>query len=517
MKALTPRLRGLADPRIWRVAAGAVIAACVGLFFSAKSPLWLDEAQTVWIAHLPLSHLFSALKEDGAPPLFYVLLHGWMAVFGNSSEAVRALPAAFAVLSLPAYALLARRVPMLRSRPWVPVLLLATCPFVVRYASETRMYSLMLLLVIVAGLTFERVWVVGGVGWTVAAGVVGGGLLLTQYWTLYLLLVVGAAAVVGAARGDRRARRVVASLLVAAAILAPWLPTLAYQSAHTGSPWGAPPGIDVVLLSLGSWAGGGIAGPWIGYAYYALVVVALFGYAADGGGLHLRRPARRLPLALLGIGAATMLLGVVASQIGKAAYAPRYSMVVLPIVMLIVAIAIVALPRGAQLPVLAALCALGLISSLGIPSERRTQAGQVARVLERYAAPNDLVVICPDQLGPAIYRLAPQAGRQVVYPTFGSPAMVDWVDYAARNESADPLQFAQTALHRAADRPIWLVWESGYPTFGSACRDLFTDFALARGTPLLLLSSSSHAFESEQVMEFPSRSSAPATTTAATP
>lgn len=508
MQALTSRLRGLATPGAGRAAGGTAIAASLVLFFWSHTPMWLDEAQTVWIAHQPLSHLVSGLKQDGAPPLFYVLLHGWMAVFGTSNEAVRTLPALFAALSLPAIRLLAKRLPMLQARPWVPVLLLATSPFVVRYASEARMYSLVLFLVIVASLLFERVWFAGGVGWTIGAGVVSGALLLTQYWTIYLLLTIGAAAVIAALRGNRPARRIIGALVLGAAIFAPWLPTFAYQSAHTGAPWGSPPGLDVALLALGSWVGSGIWAPWLRLSYYALVVVAVIGYAVPTGGLQLRRPARRAPLALVMLSLVAMLVGTIASQISGNAYAPRYSMIVLPFLMLAVAMGISALPARRQGVVVAALCAFGLLASIGIPLQIRTQAGEVAQVLDAHAAPTDLVVICPDQLGPALYRLAPHAGTQVVYPTFDTSAVVDWVNYKARNENASPQRFTQQVLSRAAARPIWLVWQRGYPTFGTACEDIYAGLVAARGLPQTYVQPSDTSFEQEQLAEFPLTSAA---------
>ena len=52
-----------------------------GLFFYfyTRSDLWLDEALSVNIARLPLVDLHEALRHDGAPPLYYVLLHFWTA------------------------------------------------------------------------------------------------------------------------------------------------------------------------------------------------------------------------------------------------------------------------------------------------------------------------------------------------------------------------------------------------------------------------------------------------------
>ena len=76
------------------VAVGVVLAAGILLRFWTRSGLWLDEALTVDIARLPLHQIPTALKHDGAPPLYYYLLHFWMLAFGQSNVAVRALSGA---------------------------------------------------------------------------------------------------------------------------------------------------------------------------------------------------------------------------------------------------------------------------------------------------------------------------------------------------------------------------------------------------------------------------------------
>ena len=62
------------------IAAGVAIALGVLLFAYSRSDLWLDEALSVNIARLPLGDLRAALQRDGAPPLYYVLLHVWTGV-----------------------------------------------------------------------------------------------------------------------------------------------------------------------------------------------------------------------------------------------------------------------------------------------------------------------------------------------------------------------------------------------------------------------------------------------------
>ena len=69
-------------------------------------------------------------------------------------------------------------------------------------------------------------------------------LLYTQYWAFYLLLVVGVL-LLALARVARRvppggAARCSSRWRSAALAFVPWLPTFLYQRAHTGTPWGTP-------------------------------------------------------------------------------------------------------------------------------------------------------------------------------------------------------------------------------------------------------------------------------------
>src|ERR1700751_1072067 len=46
---------------------------------------WEDEAITTGIASHSLSAIPGILRHDGSPPLFYMLLHVWMSVFGSGA------------------------------------------------------------------------------------------------------------------------------------------------------------------------------------------------------------------------------------------------------------------------------------------------------------------------------------------------------------------------------------------------------------------------------------------------
>ena len=480
-----------------------VLLASIALRFIAPSPLWLDEAHTVNIAHRSLHHLFSALREDGSPPLYYLLLHAWMAVFGTSTFAVRSLSGIFSVAALPVMYVVSRRFRLVGDSPWAAVLLLATCPFVVRYGSETRMYSLVLLLVLLAMLTYHWVWTDGGLWSNVSAALVTAALVLTQYWAFFLTAAAVVAIAVAAWRGTRRALLLLVPMAVGWLAFIPWLSSFAYQNAHTGAPWGTPPGFEVPVLTIGAWVGNGLTAPALSWAYYLLIVAALAGYATASGRISVGRPLRRWPTLVLGLAILTMAVGTIASDLTTTSYSPRYSAIVVGPVLLVIAAGFAALPAHLRTGAIAVVTVLGLASAALVPGQLRTQAGQVATILKA-AGPHDLVVFCPDQLGPAVNRIAPHEGTQVVYPNFGSPAMVDWVDYAKRNETADPLAFAKTALQRADGQTIWLVYAIGYQTLAGGCSSLYASFTAARGVPIDALNPHS-AFEKYSVAELPAK------------
>ena len=45
--------------------------------------LWMDEGLSIGIASQPFFDIPGVLKQDGAPPLYYLLLHVWMQLFGD--------------------------------------------------------------------------------------------------------------------------------------------------------------------------------------------------------------------------------------------------------------------------------------------------------------------------------------------------------------------------------------------------------------------------------------------------
>jgi hypothetical protein len=118
------------------------LGAGLRLFQIGRKGLWLDEAFSVWMGRQPLLDMFSwLLRIDQHPPLYYTLLHYWLWL-GDSAALVRTFSAIIGALTIPLIYLLGRRL-----AGWqvglLAALILAVSPFHVRFAQETRMYTLL--------------------------------------------------------------------------------------------------------------------------------------------------------------------------------------------------------------------------------------------------------------------------------------------------------------------------------------------------------------------------------------
>ncbi|MGY1760274.1 glycosyltransferase family 39 protein [Geodermatophilus sp. SYSU D00779] len=495
---------------LW-VLLGGLVTAGVVTRFVAPPELWLDEAQSVAIAHLPLPDLFAALEQDGSPPLYYLLLHVWTALFGTSATAVRALSAVISVLTLPLAWYVARRLAGRRAAAAL-VVLLATSPFLIRYASETRMYALLVLLTVVgigAGTAVVRR---PGAGPVLGFGAVTGALLLTHVWAFHVVAVTGVLALAALPFRRGPALRLLAGLALGGLLFSPWLLSFLVQLAHTGTPWAASPGFAVLPLALEAWQGGGqVRAHVLGTALLLLATVGLLAAAAA------RRPGertvvlslrpRRSRLVLLALSLGTLLVAGEVSRLTGTAVHDRYTSVAVLAFLTLAALGVAALPGPAvRAAALVAVAGLGLVTALPQVAEPRTQAGEVARALDD-AAPGDLVVFCPDQLGPAVARLVPpEAGLDlVVYPDLRPADRVDWTDYEARMTSTPSAAVAGDVLQRAGDGSgIWVVTGPGYRVPSTQrCGFLVAALEAARGDAELVVAPDRRIFEDSRLQYLP--------------
>jgi hypothetical protein len=581
-----------------------VSAVGIGLRFYCPSALWLDETISVNIARLPIEQIPAALRQDGAPPLYYAMLHYWMYAFGTGDVAVRALSGVISVLTLPVFWFAGRRMGG-RRVAWVTYLLAVSSPFLIEYATTTRMYSLMVLLSALGFLAMVRALEAPTWKRLVAVALVTGAILYTHYWGLYVIGMTGLWLLYQMWRQHRglptrqdptAVRRNLGAIILGCVLFAPWAPIFYFQSLHTGTPWASAAGPADVLHVFSDFAG--ITGPWAELLAFCYVVAVLIGVfvvpgrspslvapavddpdgdpqlagaahfgraatpettngsgspaeqvdeqliAAGVDGPHperIRSAAHRgvdrfvgfagfgpggsagsglagsnstfrlgtnpMTLPVFGILTGTVLLAMIAGAIVQTAFVARYASVVLPLFLLIVAVGTSMLgERRLVAGALAVMCVAGLFTGYGDNDQPRSQAVQVAQILNAQAKPGDLVVYCPDQLGPAVDRLLKVPGvTELTFPRAIGPQRVDWINYLQTIDHTDVETFAQNVrANIGVNSSVWLVWNRSYSGFGHDCGDLETWLGYFQGSGTTLVNANSDYYENELLTRYPS-------------
>ncbi|MBK5353189.1 glycosyltransferase family 39 protein [Pseudomonas sp. TH41] len=124
-----------------------VLAALVRFYDLTAAAIWGDEGSSLLLSQYSLAGIWVHAAHDVHPPLYFLLLHGWIELFGDGIFSIRilsALPGIATVwLGVWLMDLLAtRRAALLTG------FLLALLPTAVRYSQEVRMYSLLGVLLI---------------------------------------------------------------------------------------------------------------------------------------------------------------------------------------------------------------------------------------------------------------------------------------------------------------------------------------------------------------------------------
>lgn len=490
------------------------------LRFVCQSDLWADEVLSVNIAKLPLRNITGALRHDGAPPLYYFLLHGWMRAFGTGNASVRALSGAVGVITFVPMWFAGRRLDERRIRlglapegsrivAWSALLLLALSPFAIRYSTEARMYALVMLGVTVGYLAIARALERPTLVRLAAVAIVAGGLLYSHYWAFSLLAVVGVSMIVLAVRGEPARRQaalgVIGALGVGALMFLPWLGSFLFQLRHTGTPWGAP------VSPFGSWAstfkafGGNVR--LAGWVLAVLVLLGLFAKAVDARHVEIDLATRRGVRVEAAVAIATMAVGLVIARLSGTTFEGRYASVVFPLFLVVGAVGVAVFADArVRIGLLACALVLGAWGGVSNAQRNRTQAYQVAPIINDGATAGDVVLFCPDSIGTDVVgRLRPDV-RPISLPGFTTPVRIDWVDYAQRVQTIRPATFANRVLRLAGDHAIWLVDTNNGTIADQQCAKVADELTLHRPGRVRELQPDPYFFEHHGVYRYPATS-----------
>lgn len=387
----------IARVQVWIACA---LFACLGVWLALRNGTldagyWIDEAIAVGIASYDFVDIPATLRQDGSPPLYYLLLHQWMAIVGSDEAATRSLSLVFAVLAVPAAlwgaaAIAGRRAGLLAAAG------AACCPFLTFQAHETRMYSLVILLSLIASAAFVLAFLQGRRWHLVTLGVSLVLLLYAHTWGAFLVAGMGVAWLWLWRAGRVGWRDGVLVGAAVAVLFAPWLPTLVFQALHTGAPWSERPS-PLVLVAV------------------VPAVVAVLRLRSDSD-----QPVRLLLL----IATVALALAWISSQ-AQPAWAFRYLAVLSGPLVLAGACALVGDKRWIAVPAVVAASALFLVGPQPGKSNARAVAGSMAIDIR----PGDLVISTQPEQVPVLNRYLPAGVRYLTPLGFpADPRLLDWRD-----------------------------------------------------------------------------------------
>ena len=372
------------------------------------SGYWIDEGIAIGIASHDLLDIPRTLGQDGNPPLYYLLLHGWIQLVGTEEAATRTLSLLFALAAVPAAwwagsAVYGRRAGALAAAG------AAGCPFLTVYAQETRMYSLVVVLSLLACASFVLAFLRGRRAHLLWLGLWTTLLLYTHTWAVYLAAGMAVAWLLLWREGRVNARDGAWLGAAVLALYAPWLPSLLFQAAHTGAPWAERPS-PLRLLAV----------PANLFGYVALPLLAIAVIAAVRRG-RVRDDVVRV---LATIGVAAGVAAWIGSQV-QPAWATRYLAVLFGPLLLALAATV---SRGTRVTAvaLAAVAAVWVASSAVPP---KSNVRNVAAHVTPSIRGGDIVVSTQPEQVPVLHRYLPNG---VVYVTplgiVDDAGVTDWRD-----------------------------------------------------------------------------------------
>ncbi|MBL0795956.1 glycosyltransferase family 39 protein [Pseudomonas sp. B7] len=134
-----------------------LLAAVVRFYDLTAAAIWGDEGSSLLLARYSPGVIWTHAAFDVHPPLYFMLLHGWIGMFGDGLLAIRSFSALAGIATVGLGVSLVDRLATRRAAIIAGVLL-ALLPTAVRYSQEVRMYALLGLLLIGATLVLVK-WI----------------------------------------------------------------------------------------------------------------------------------------------------------------------------------------------------------------------------------------------------------------------------------------------------------------------------------------------------------------------
>lgn len=251
----------------------------------ANSPLlyfvqsvWRDEAFSILVASKPITFFISKLSFE--PPVYYVLLHFWIKLFGTSEIAARSLSFLAFAGAVAIVIEWSDRLFRKTYLAWLVPLLFFTNPMLLYYAFEIRTYGWYVFFATLSMFAYDRK------RWRLYAA----SAILGFYTHSYFLFVIASQVLHYAVINRKKLMKKswvltdtgVRAFFISGLAILPWLLKIVAEAAKLKSSWYYPVDFQLVKSVLGNMYTSYEGTPWYGWrftAYLSLILIAMFAYA----------------------------------------------------------------------------------------------------------------------------------------------------------------------------------------------------------------------------------------------
>ncbi|HEX6461414.1 MAG TPA: glycosyltransferase family 39 protein [Thermoleophilaceae bacterium] len=388
---------------------------------------WIDEGLSWGIASHHFTSIPHVLRQDGSPPLYYLMLHIWMRLFGTSEEATHVLSLIPALATIPVGWWAARSLFSERAA-WFTAALFAFNTYLTTYAQETRMYSWMVLFSLIATACFIHAFVFRRRRYLIGFAVSVALMLYTHNWALFFIAASLTALGVLVWKAEDRRPLIKDGLLAfggAFVLFIPWLPNFIFQARHTGAPWSTPPSLHSLRVAVSMTVDGD-----------RMAMPILLAGGAGIATMFARRRGLEREAATAGLVLffGTLLWAFIGSQISPA-WAYRYfAAFVGPLLLM----AGVGLADAGRLGVVAGLLILAFWIPFGSIAHKSIDR-HVMWTAAPYLKKGDLVIVGHPEQDAVVNYYAPKGLRWAnEMGPVSDPRVMNWVDAMSRMKAATP-------------------------------------------------------------------------------
>jgi mannosyltransferase len=461
-------------PPMYTLAVYCILAVTLFYFYFSPLSLRLDEAQTLWQTGRSIDALLNLLATNVHVPLYHLIVHEWQLLFGNNIFTIRLISLLFFVVSIPALYRLCEYT-YGRGTALLATLLFTLSPFMNWFASEARMYTLLVFVTILSHYFYIKILrhdrFLSAWAWYTATACVG---VFVHYFFSFVLLTQAIFFLLQYRRHDQAWQKALFSLLGTALLvtlfLVPWLLKV-YGTGAVGeaSPILARPStIDFFNVFTNYFFG--FQSDYINSLLLSLwpLIVLLSFFALTQSA---RPPSRETWYFLLSI-AVPLAIAFISSIYLRPLFLSRYLIIALPSILLIFSALILSFPKRTAFitgVMLVALVSSSLtIQIFGPQSAIHENYKATTEYVSIHARPQDIVIVsAPFTIYPIYYYYTGQA-RIITFP--------EWNRFdaeAIQPFSEEVLEQTLTDL-QATYQTVWLIvsYDQGYE---SQFKNYFTE------------------------------------------